>query len=284
MLSPEDRRPTRLPVVGERHPEQLSSRLKRLGWVLVVCLLPGSMLGCPGNDSPFGIDAGRTDVVLPRDTPLTCQIGTPDNCAACGAPCPGVDNHTMSRSCLGGRCALGCRASWYDVNGDPQDGCEVQDDEPAHDTRQTALDLNAILNNGGVINDNALAQTVDFPRMPSDDQEHLDPPVGMRPNGRPDWFKMTVMDIAFSGLDGDVVVDISKFPASARFRVTVLLHCEEGSDIGEATEEGNGGGTIMVSASSTDCPGWSDDGDYIVSVTKIAGAHSAAQYTLSIEP
>lgn len=247
--------------------------------------------GCSSDGSPphlWGdgarLDGALADIALPGDglslpdiisSDHGCTLGTPDNCAACGDVCPpGQDTADTARLCKTGVCAIECKEESYDVNDRATDGCEAKDDTPIHDSKATATDL-------GTSSDCDKALTVSGV-LPSDDQRHQKSPID-RPNGRADWFKLTIDD-DFCIIQADVKVSFKSLPSNATFSVSTLYVCKGGKEMPKDVKTAPGGSEVIL-APSTVCTTIGDDsGTLYVEVTKESGAHSDASYTVEIEP
>src|SRR5581483_5904424 len=110
-----------------------------------------------------------------------------DNCGSCGHVCPGISAANDEVGCVNGGCTFVCKGENYDVNQNPNDGCEVADSPlNNHDSSHTiylgsvdCYDGDSNWNPSGII--------------PSDSRVHQDPTVlGFdSSNGdAPDWFSI----------------------------------------------------------------------------------------------
>ena len=71
----------------------------------------------PGQGTTGGVDGGDAS------HPCADLQSDPYNCGACGAVCSFAH---ASPLCAGGACSRGvCAAGWYDLDGDPGNGCEA---------------------------------------------------------------------------------------------------------------------------------------------------------------
>jgi hypothetical protein len=107
----------------------------------------------------------------------------PKNCGSCGGFCPGANNTTTTNvTCNSGvSCGFSCKGSNYDVNDDPNDGCEAS--VPGNPTKASAYDLGS----SGSCDD---VYTF-YAAIPSDTHEHEPLPPGFNPavKAAPQWFK-----------------------------------------------------------------------------------------------
>lgn len=160
------------------------------------------LAGCaavdPGDPSAFDfavvdLVGGPSDLTTPSD--LACGLGTPDHCGSCATSCPGVDDATTTRTCSAptalGACSILCKAESYDVDGNAQNGCEL--DDPAHATAATAVavTLPNVAVSSGTCNNGNNGCTVSR-AIGSDLRKHDVAPVD-RPDGREDWFVINVV-------------------------------------------------------------------------------------------
>src|SRR5439155_9986752 len=76
-----------------------------------------------GTACAVGSTAGAVVVTTANDGTITLSC---DTTVSCGAQPAAVPHSTWS--CSGGTWTLVCDATWYDVDGDPANGCEVQAD------------------------------------------------------------------------------------------------------------------------------------------------------------
>ena len=125
---------------------------------------PANPYGDPDGAVPGGGDGG---------TPGT---GSPDGGGGGGAcqtaaDCPGSGKPNDTVTCLSHVCALSCSGEHYDVNGDPDDGCEVADSPLANHQQADAI-------NAGTFScqDGASAQNLTG-TLPSDARVHESPAV-----------------------------------------------------------------------------------------------------------
>ena len=248
--------------------------------------------GCSSDGAPphlWGdgahLDGAAADIALPADGALTpditapdlgCTLGTADNCAACGDVCPpGQDTADTARLCEAATCTIECKEESYDVNDRATDGCEAKDDTPVHDSKATATDL-------GTSSDCDKPLTVSG-TLPSDDRRHQKSPID-RPNGRADWFKLTIDDDAFCIIQADVKVSFKSLPSTATYSVSTVYVCKGGKEMPKDVKTAAGGSEVVL-APSTVCTTIGDDsGTLYVEVAKESGTHSDASYTVEIEP
>jgi hypothetical protein len=164
--------------------------------VLAVC-----SWGCAAADP---VDPSRLDLSLsdlsggPGDlatSDMACGIGTPDHCGSCTVSCPGIDDATTARTCSAptalGTCSLLCKGEHYDVDGDPLNGCELDDPEQASAAAAEIVGLpntDPSLSTGvcdGANNGCTITHVIGC-----DLRKHDAAPID-RPDGREDWFKVT---------------------------------------------------------------------------------------------
>jgi hypothetical protein len=264
-------------------------QLRVVLWMMLV-LVHGCAAGEPPphlwQDGATAGDGTGTDVWFPGDTYMpfvdfgkldaNCALGTPDNCGYCGDVCPpSSDTPATARVCDKGKCTIECKEEYYDVNTDATDGCEVQDDVPVHDTKGTAKDL-------GDVSDCDNAQKITG-ALPSDDRKHQKAPTD-RPEGRADWFKLHIDDNIGCIVNADVVVSLANLPTGATYSLKAYHLCDNGTELANAAQTGSGGSKLTV-APSTGCTTMGDDsGTLYIEVAKLSGPHSAATYTLEVEP
>lgn len=258
-------------------------------WTLLV-LAHGCAAGEPPphlwqDGAPAGDGAGA-DLLFPNDaympfvdfgkTDAACALGTPENCGYCGDTCqPAADTPATARVCRSGKCDIECKEEYYDVNTSAADGCEAQDDAPVHDAKSTATNMGDVSDC-----DNALTTSG---TLPSDDRKHQKAPTD-RPEGRPDWFKLHIDDDVGCIVNADVVVSLANLPSGATYSVKAFHVCEDGTELTTAAQTGAGGSKVTV-APSTACTLMGDDsGTLYIEVAKVSGPHSAATYTLEVEP
>lgn len=219
----------------------------------------------------FGDAAGSADARP------SCTLGTPDNCKSCGDTCPATAAQTAQRVCVAKSCDIQCKGEQYDVNAKVADGCEVADDTPIHDQQALAASLGKVDDCGSTKRKTA--------RLPSDARKHVKAPVD-RPQGRADWFALTIADKAFCSLSGAVTVSLSNLPSTAQYRVTAKYVCDNGKKLNAAVKTASGGATVKLSP-DTSCnptPIGSDSGKVYVEVVKRSGPHATASYTVGISP
>ncbi len=214
------------------------------------------------------VEAGRRD-------DLGCALGTPDHCASCSDVCPpGKDPGGGVRVCEGGKCQLQCDGEQYDVDGKVDNGCEVKDDLPVHESASDARDLGQVSDCGDAVTATGV--------LPSDDRKHLQAPTD-RPQGRPDWFKLHVGD-DYCLVNGDVKVSLAALPAGGSYRATAYWKCDSGATLVPDAKTGSGGQTLQL-APAVSCTTIGDDsGTLFVSVEKLSGPHSDATYSVELTP
>jgi hypothetical protein len=78
------------------------------------CTAAKCALNCQNGQTKCSGDAGPTCIDPLKD---------PNNCANCGNVCPSRPNSTPA--CNGGTCGITCNAGFLDCDGDPSNGCEV---------------------------------------------------------------------------------------------------------------------------------------------------------------
>ncbi len=133
-----------------------------------------------------------------------------NNCNGCGNICPNVQNST-SVGCSSSTCIItGCVSTYYDINGNYNDGCECRQDDNDRsnlgNTSDTAIDL-------GTLQDSLKQyfQVTGKNVVPSDDA---------------DWYKVVAEDVSTSGYNNfDFIVEIvgcePSLPDSCEFQVEV---------------------------------------------------------------
>jgi hypothetical protein len=183
----------------------------------------GSFSGCtaaqPQPEVCNGIDDncnGQVDEGL---------LGSPDSCGACGNVCaPGAAyDASTQRQCVAGANGYSCGPfacidPYYDVDGDPANGCETSDDLPMHSTSDTALGADG----GGPACEIWDSQNnycnFSTPLLPSDAAPHVSAPVSRNgptpPVNNEEWFRIYADDEAFSTLDIRSRLDVSNEPAA----------------------------------------------------------------------
>jgi hypothetical protein len=222
----------------------------------------------------------RTDVYAPPPRDLgrdgqTCTTGTADNCASCGDSCPPTSPVAAVRVCLSGKCNIQCKDESYDVNGSVSDDCEAKDDLPVHETMASAKDLGQASDCDGVKQTTAV--------IPSDDRLHLSAPTD-RANGRPDWFKLYINDKIGCIVEGTTKVTLAALPTAAFYRVTATYVCEDGKQLNPDSKTGYGGATLELKPPVSCTTLGDDSGTLYIKVAKESGPHSAASYTVEIQP
>ena len=205
----------------------------------------------------------------------SCVVGTPDHCAHCDDRCPGIDDASTRRTCIERSCSIRCEAAYFDVNNDPLDGCEFADDSPAHHSELNPRSL-------GALSDCDLALRVKG-RLPSDERLHGANNVAL-PQGQPDWLRLQVLDELFCSLDPQVTIDLSEFPPSGSYRVSLTYRCLGGYDTTDLSRT-LAGATKTTIPIDTLCTLFGDDsGTLTVGLQKLSGPHSSGDYLLTIAP
>lgn len=206
---------------------------------------------------------------------IGCVLGTVDNCLSCGDRCPGQSSANTKAVCKSGGCDIECLDEYYDVNGDPNDGCESVDDLPIHNSESVAKDL-------GGYDDCDDSYTVEA-FFPSDDRVHIKLPYS-RSLGIDDVYKTHIDDDILCIVNASVKVDFKDFAADNLFEVTLSYRCDTGKTLEPKIAEIRGGtsGTLVA---PTNCDTISDDsGTLYIFVDKKSGSHSDKAYYLTIEP
>ncbi|MCB9557046.1 MAG: hypothetical protein H6707_13140 [Deltaproteobacteria bacterium] len=210
-----------------------------------------------------------------------CVIGTVDNCTDCGDKCaPPTTNAASAQVVCIGSCAIACQGEFYDVNGKLDDGCEVED-TTIQASENNAKDLGSVPDWNAKV---AFSGT-----LLSDDRTHVSSP-SPRPTGRPDYFKLHVIDKTLGNTQAEVSLSLAALPASVEVEVSMKYICDQNpqSPLGPFTQTVTNQGTTKI-AEKIDCDGsgnasGDDSGTVIVWVRKLKGDHSAAQYSGSINP
>ncbi len=128
----------------------------------------------PPTTGDAGVDAGQ---------PSPGDAGTADDGGPCGHVCGQAQYDDPF--CDGGACDLTCQGEHYDVNGDPSDGCEVEDSPTGNHTQATATNEGASLDCSA--HDSQFYWTGE---IPSDRRIHTNAPSGFSAvaGAAPDWF------------------------------------------------------------------------------------------------
>jgi hypothetical protein len=120
--------------------------------------------------------------------------------------------------------------------------------------------------------------------LPSDDRPHAQAPT-TRAEGRPDFFVLEISD-AGCVINATVTVLLTSMPAAARYELSSIYECLDGTRMPTDTRT-VAGGTSTVLNPSTSCSLWgmgNDSGKLLVYVRKVSGPHSDETYELEIEP
>jgi hypothetical protein len=158
--------------------------------------------------------------------PAGCQLAgcagaatTPDHCGTCDHACPGWDQASAEVTCNAPDCTFACKGEQYDVNGLPDDGCELADNPTGNHTQTAATNL------GSLPCDDVASQINLNGILPSDGRVHQDPTIdgfNATTGAAPDWFKVYGSGGTFC-LD-DVTLTLQVFGASnpACFALTAI--------------------------------------------------------------
>jgi hypothetical protein len=222
-------------------------------------------------DSP---GEGAQSVDAAGDSPV-CTLGTPDHCGACSTKCPGPDDATTSRTCsdatASAQCDILCHGEYYDLDGDPTNGCEALD-AVIQDTPATAVPITLpdVVDPTYKTNPRNLVE-----QIYSDMRKHDAPPV-LRPLGRDDYWAVTAVGVGDPNSGMAACLGITNYPADNQYQVCI-------SDIGSTTFSPAGCGVAMGGQSSQ-CvtpPAMTDaGGPYYVRVHKVAGTNTPLEYAL----
>ena len=200
----------------------------------------------------------------------SCTLGDPDHCGTCTTVCPpGMDTAGTERTCSAatafGTCDIVCKGEYYDVDGQVSNGCEAQD-LPIQDSAITAVGLtlpDGALGTAGTDNTNPINLVG---QVYGDSRTH-DAAPATRPNGREDWYKLTVSGAGDTGQALTSCLGITNFPTDNTFEVCLSLN-------GSASFLTTGCKQVMGGASSV-CVGPSanadDTGTYYVRVRRLSG-------------
>ena len=194
---------------------------------------------------------------------------TVQDCGACGHVCPGYGLPTADATCNGGNtCGLTCKGDNYDVDGDPENGCEASYTGEAH-TRETAFPL------GNVSCSNTDSVTP-ARTIYSDDRAHTSPTVpefNTVTGAAPQWWVINAT--GGSGCDNDLDVKLTMTSGSGNcYRLTV----QAGSRTPWTEQTVGGVAHVQQGAGSY------ADGDVIsftVEKTCAASVREAASYTIA---
>lgn len=149
----------------------------------------------------------------------TCQNTTvdPQHCGSCGHVCPGFNKPNTNVRCEAGECTFFCLGETYDVDGDPDNGCEVADMQTGSHVQGTAR-----------VTDPASADTctsnpITFTgQILSDDRTHIPAIAGFDDStgSAPDWWRIgTIADIC--GASAEATIRTSGGTSETCYRLTV---------------------------------------------------------------
>jgi len=234
--------------------------------MLVACGAGGDTPPADTAELYFALDSRPP----PPDFGQQCTLGLPNSCASCSDVCPGVDNERTQRICEDKACNIACKAHYYDVDGDAQNGCEAEDDLPLHDTPEAARDLGDISawDDGG-----GTTSAV----IPSDERPHLEPPA-TRATGIADYYRFHITDDW--GIVGPYVrVDAAAIKPEVALDVWVRFRCDsDGVEfVDTAQVSGLQSETIELDIS---CDGGDDGGEVLIKVEKQGTGHTADLYLI----
>jgi hypothetical protein len=219
----------------------------------------------------------------PATFDLSCMLGTPDNCTACGMSCPGVDNAGTARTCGsadgggGDACGILCKGDFYDVDGDATTGCEFEDPDQNSVALAVAVMLPNIATATGGTCDNTNNGCTAVRSIGSDTREHDSPPTS-RPLGLVDWWVITAAGTGTSN-PMTACLSISNFdwPTDNLYEVCIAPTSGSMTPTICKTAMPRVGG---VCVSPTGNP---DSGTFYITVTKTAGSPTALGYGLYLE-
>ncbi len=173
-----------------------------------------------------------------------------------------------------GVCDFQCKGEFYDVDGKTTNGCEAED-LPIQDTTLTAVAValpNAFNTDLGVTGNpsNIVSQVY------GDNRVHTAAPTA-RPNGREDWYQLTVTGGGSANNGVTACLGITNFPADNMFEV-----CLSASAIFQ-----NADCLPVMGAAPSVCKALAqaadESGTYYARVRRLSGTWSALQYALFLE-
>lgn len=244
--------------------------------VVSACAKGGSADGLPLLPLAEGgaLDGGKTDGDADAAPPAdggadACTLGSAAACGACGTVCGTTDAQTTfgcTDATPGGTCTLTCRAEFYDLDGKPENGCEAEDaivQDTTASARPIALD--------------ATTRTANIAgKAYGDARPHEGVPL-TRPNGREDWYHVTVTEAdAGAGAFG-ACLGITNFPSDDVFEV-----CTTDANASSFTNCDS----LVKGGAASKCvkpTGNTDVGEYYVRVKKLSGSSTPNQYALFVQ-
>jgi hypothetical protein len=258
--------------------EKRRARDKLLSWGVSRTLVLGLLLaGCASAAAP------ADDLLMPPGFDLSCIPGTPDDCTACGKSCPGVDNDSTTRTCgtadggSGDACNILCKADFYDVDGDPTNGCELEDPNQNTVALAVAVTLQDLsMTSGGTCDNTGNGCTVS--RAGGSDARAHDSPPTERPLGLIDWWVITAIGTGTSN-PMTACLSISNFdwPTDNTYEICMAPTSGSMTPTLCATAMPRVGG---VCVSPTGNP---DAGTFYLTVAKTAGSPTALGYAIYLE-
>ena len=210
---------------------------------------------CAVGESCCGGACARTDTVR--------------NCGACGTLCPGAGAPFAEPVCLNGdTCGIVCQGDHYDVDGNPDNGCEVSGGVANHTMETAATATPATQGCDDAVTGGFIGMIASDGRAHSPAVEGLDPVTGAAPQ----WWKVRATG-------GQCVRDLSVELTMSRatrncYRLTVT------TDKGEVSAVWNGG----IEVTGTGTGAYTPDTDIHVKMEKfcsVTTVREAAVYSVS---
>jgi hypothetical protein len=197
------------------------------------------------------------------------------NCGGCGKSCPGLSQPFDNVSCQNGStCTFSCQGEHYDVDGNPGNGCEVQDSPLGNHTQKTALDLGSKPCTDGSSNPNIAQPTID-PHIVSDARVHESPAVDgfdATTGATQDWYHLYETGGAcYDDIDINLVVTGSKSPTC--YKLTIITNKKTFS----ASADGTGLANVNAGSGS-----YSDNSDIWIVVEKTCGTNVSEDVLYSV--
>jgi hypothetical protein len=233
-------------------------------WIFVV-VVAACATGADDEPSNDPTDGGTAEGGGP------CNLGTVQNCSACGVPCPGADDDRTRRACNNGACDVVCRGEHYDVDGNLENGCEAKE-EPLQDSPTTAVAITL----PNVPNDPAMMSNPRNVVAPlyQDTRAHEDAPMA-RPLGREDWYAVTAVGVGSPSATMGACLSAVNFPTDNELEVCITGDGGTSFDPGSCATVAGGGGSSCVRP-----PGTPDSGLFLVRVRKTKGSATRNGYAL----
>jgi hypothetical protein len=154
---------------------------------------------------------GCTEPLCPAATTL------PTHCGDCNTACPGAGSTTANVNCADGGCTFSCKGQNYDVDGNPDSGCEVADSPDNHQA-STATGLGS-----RACND---SQTISsMGTLPSDTRVHENPGVtafASAQGAAPDFLSVNATGGTLCVNDIGVTLTVTQAPNLACFQLTIV--------------------------------------------------------------